>query len=61
MAARFYQMLSGHAMSATFLKDKWGWVDSEMCWRHSKAGRIGGTSSRSVSRGRRNSMLCGIG
>ena len=30
------RMLSGRAMTTTFLKDKRGWVDSDMCWRCSK-------------------------
>ena len=32
----FYQTLNGHAMTATFLKEKWGLVDSDMCWWCSK-------------------------
>ena len=32
VAARFFQLLSGHAMIAPFLKDRWGWLDSEECW-----------------------------
>ena len=27
-----HQMLSGHAMAATFLKEWWGWTDSDTCW-----------------------------
>ena len=28
----FFQLLSGHAMIAPFLKEKWGWIDSDRCW-----------------------------
>ena len=31
VAARFFQLLSGHAMTAPFLKDRWGWMDSDRC------------------------------
>ena len=27
-----YQLLSGHAMIAPFLKNRWGWIDSDECW-----------------------------
>ena len=32
VASRYFQLLSGHAMIAPFLKDKWGWTDSDACW-----------------------------
>ena len=32
VASRFFQLLSGHAMIAPFLKDRWGWTDSDECW-----------------------------
>ena len=32
VASRFFQLLSGHAMIAPFLKDRWGWTDSDRCW-----------------------------
>ena len=32
VAARFFQLLSGHAMMAPFLREKWGWTDSDRCW-----------------------------
>lgn len=32
VTARFYQILSGHAMTAVFVKEKWGWTDSDQCW-----------------------------
>ena len=32
LASRFFQLASGHAMTAPFLKDKYGWVDSDRCW-----------------------------
>ena len=32
VAWRFFQLLSGHAKIAPFLKDRWGWTDSDKCW-----------------------------
>ena len=32
VAARFFQLLSGHAMIAPFLRDRWGWTDTDRCW-----------------------------
>ena len=32
IAARFFQLLSGHAMIAPFLKERWGWADTDTCW-----------------------------
>ena len=32
VASRFFQLLSGHAMIAPFLKEKWKWIDSDICW-----------------------------
>ena len=32
VVSRFFQLLSGHAMIAPFLKDRWGWIDSDECW-----------------------------
>ena len=32
LAARFFQLASGHAMIAPFLKEKFGWVSSDQCW-----------------------------
>ena len=32
VAARFFQLLSGHAMIAPFLKERWGLADSDICW-----------------------------
>lgn len=32
IAARYFQLLSGHAVVAPFLKEKWGWIDRDMCW-----------------------------
>ena len=31
-AARFFQLLSGHAMITPFLKERWGWTDTDICW-----------------------------
>ena len=31
--SRYFQLLSGHAMVAPFLKDKGRWTDSDRCWR----------------------------
>ena len=32
VASRFFQLASGHAMIAPFLRDKFGWVESDSCW-----------------------------
>ena len=32
LASRFFQLASGHAMIAPFLKEKFGWVESDQCW-----------------------------
>ena len=32
VASRFFQLLSGHAMIAPFLKERWGWTDTDKCW-----------------------------
>ena len=32
LATRFFQLASGHAMIAPFLKEKFGWVESSQCW-----------------------------
>ena len=32
VASRFFPLLSGHALIAPFLKDRWGWTDSDECW-----------------------------
>lgn len=32
LAARFYQLASGHGMTAPFLKERFGWVDPDTCW-----------------------------
>ena len=32
LASRFFQLASGHAMIAPFLKEKFGWLESDMCW-----------------------------
>ena len=31
-ASRFFQLASGHAMIAPFIKEKFGWVESDSCW-----------------------------
>ena len=36
LASRFFQLASGHAMTAPFLKDKFRWTDSDICWWCSK-------------------------
>ena len=35
IAARFFQLSSGHAMIAPFLKERWGWTDTDICWCNS--------------------------
>ena len=32
LASRFFQLASGHAMIAPFLKEKFKWVSSSQCW-----------------------------
>jgi hypothetical protein len=32
VATRFFQLLSGHAMIAPFLKERGEWTDSDRCW-----------------------------
>ena len=32
MATRFFQLFSGHAMIAPFLKERWGFVNTDACW-----------------------------
>ena len=32
VASRFFQLASGHAMIAPFLKEKFKWIDSDICW-----------------------------
>ena len=32
MAARFFQLLSGQALIAPFLRDRWGWIETDRCW-----------------------------
>ena len=32
LASRFFQLASGHAMTAPFLKDKFRWTNSDICW-----------------------------
>lgn len=32
LAARFYQLASGHAMTVPFLKKRFGWIDSDIRW-----------------------------
>ena len=28
----YWRLLSGHAMIAPFLRDRWGWTDTDRCW-----------------------------
>ena len=32
VVARFLQLLSGYALIAPFLKERWGWTESDACW-----------------------------
>ena len=32
VASRFFQLASGHTMIAPFLQEKFGWVESDLCW-----------------------------
>ena len=33
IGSRFSQLASGHAMTAPFIKEKFGWINSDLCWR----------------------------
>ena len=32
LASRFFQLASGHALTAPSLKEKFGWTESDLCW-----------------------------
>ena len=32
LASRFFQLASGHAMVAPFIREKFGWIGSDQCW-----------------------------
>ena len=32
VAARFFQLLSGHPLITPFLRDRWGWIETDRCW-----------------------------
>ena len=32
LASCYFQLASGHAMIAPFLKEKFGWIESDICW-----------------------------
>ena len=32
VVSRFFQLASGHAMTAPFIKEKFGWIESDICW-----------------------------
>ena len=36
LASRFFQLASGHAMTTPFLKEKFKWTNSDICWWCSK-------------------------
>ena len=61
IAARFFQLYSGHALIAPFLKDRLGWIESDVCWwcgggRQSREHNI---CLRNASCGRRRLEPCG--
>ena len=31
LASRFFQLASGHAIIAPFIKEKFGWIESDLC------------------------------
>ena len=51
-ASRYFQLASGHAMIAPLMKEKFGWIESDLCWCGS--GRVESISLMSASRGRRS-------
>ena len=55
IAARFFQLLSGHALIAPFLKERWGGQTRTFAGGAVGAGRVGNTSLRSVDPGRKRS------
>ena len=59
VAARCFQLLSGHATIAPFLKDKWGWTDREICWWVIREGKKGSISLKSALHGPRKYGSCG--
>ena len=63
VAARFFQLLSGHATIAPFLEERWGRTDADVCWWCDATGgdRAENTSSRSAGPGRRRSESFGRG
>ena len=32
LASRFFRLAAGRAMTAPFLKEKFGWIESDICW-----------------------------
>lgn len=32
LATRLFQRLSSHALTAPFLKERWGWTETDKCW-----------------------------
>ena len=36
IVAKYFQLLSGHAMIAPFLRDRWRWTDTDKCWWREK-------------------------
>lgn len=32
LASRFFQLASGHALVAPSVKERFGWIDSDLCW-----------------------------
>ena len=59
LASRFFQLSSGHAMIAPLLVEKFGWVDSDLCWWCGSARRAGGRLFGGALRGSRRLESCG--
>ena len=46
-------------MIAPYLKERWGWIDTDRCWWCDREDRVGSTCSRSVVHGRTRSESYG--
>ena len=51
VAARFFQLLNGHAMIPPFLRDKWGRIDTTGAGGAAREGRVESISLKSALRG----------
>lgn len=59
LASRFFQLSSGHAMISPFLREKFGWVSSELCWWCGSARQTREHLSKECVTWRQESESCG--